>query len=67
MTRFAEAVELVRALPPERQELAAELLLNLVAGDAFDIGLDEAQLAEVEQAKLEADAGTLRARTSRRS
>jgi hypothetical protein len=59
MTRFTDAVEKVRALPEERQELAAELLFNLVSGDAFDVELDSGQIAEVEQAKAEADAGNL--------
>lgn len=57
MSRFSDAVEKVRALPPERQELAAELLLNLVSGDAFEASLSDEQLAEVELAKAEADAG----------
>lgn len=57
MSRFNDAVEKVRALPEDRQELAAELLLNLVSGDAFDVSLDQEQLKEVRQALREADAG----------
>jgi hypothetical protein len=57
MNKLATAIDLVRSLPEERQELAAELLLNLVSQDAFPVGLDADQLAEVELAKAEADAG----------
>lgn len=57
MNKLTNAIELVRDLPEDRQELAAELLLNLVSGDAFPVTLDDAQLAEIEQAKREADAG----------
>ena len=57
MNKLTNAIELVRDLPEDRQELAAELLLNLVSGDAFPITVDDAQLAEIEQAKREADAG----------
>ena len=57
MNKLTSAIDMVRDLPEERQELAAELLMNLVSGKAFPVGLDDDQLAEVELAKREAEAG----------
>jgi len=57
MSRFTDAVEKVRSLPEDRQELAAEILMNLVSGEAFDIALDAEQVAEIGLAKSEAEAG----------
>jgi hypothetical protein len=57
MNKLADAMKLVRDLPEDRQDLAAEILLNLVSGDAFPIGLNDEQLAEIELAKREADSG----------
>lgn len=57
MEKLSAAIDQVRDLPESRQELAAELLLNLVSGDAFPVGLDDSQLAQIELARQEADAG----------
>ena len=42
-----EAVAKVRKLPPDRQQEAAELLMELANEDASDFRLSEEQLAEV--------------------
>jgi len=57
MTKLASAIEMIRDMPEDRQDLAADLLLNLVSGEAFPIEPDAAHLAEIELAKSEADAG----------
>ncbi len=57
MSKLSAAIDQVRHLSESRQELAAELLLNLVSGEAFPVGLDDDHLAEIELAKREADAG----------
>ena len=42
-----EAIAKVRTLPPDRQQEAAELLMELAGQDAADFRLSEAQLTEI--------------------
>ena len=50
MTRLlTEAIAAVRALPSERQDEAAELLLNLVQDDPRSVRLSPEQIVEVER------------------
>jgi hypothetical protein len=56
MTRlFLKGIEAVQALPPERQDLAGELLLTLA--DQREYRLSSEQLADLELSVAEADRG----------
>lgn len=58
MTKLLDqAVEAVRALPPEQQDDAARGLLTYVESHASDNRLTGEQIAEVDQGLREADAG----------
>jgi hypothetical protein len=52
-----EAVEAVKTLPAEDQDLAAELLMAFAHWDAAHYRLTSEQIAEVEQAKREVREG----------
>ncbi len=59
MTKLLDqAIAKLRALPSDRQEDAAELLLSLVDHDPQALHLTDAQVAEVER-RLQAPAETL--------
>ena len=50
MTKLlTQAIAAIRALPSERQDEAAELLLNLVQDDPLRVRLSPEQVAEVER------------------
>jgi hypothetical protein len=53
--RLNDAVSLISELPEERQEAAADLLLNFLTTDNEDVQLSPEQLAELEVALTEND------------
>jgi hypothetical protein len=58
-TALNEALRKISALPKERQDDAAQILLALIEHDARPYRLSEEQLEEVDLAIAEADAGDL--------
>jgi hypothetical protein len=59
MTKLLEqGIQAVRDLPPERQDMAGELLLTLAAGDA-QYRLTREQIEDLKLAVQEADRGEL--------
>ena len=52
---FLKGIEAIQALPPERQDLAGELLLMLA--DQREHGLSPEQLADLDLSIAEADRG----------
>jgi DNA-binding NarL/FixJ family response regulator len=58
-TALNEALRKISALPKERQDDAAQILLALIEHDARPYRLSQAQLDELDLAIAEADAGDL--------
>jgi hypothetical protein len=56
-TLLEEGLQAIRTQPPERQDLAGELLLTIARQGETGIRLTPAQLAEVRLAAEEADRG----------
>ncbi len=56
-TILEEGLQAIRTQPPDRQDLAGELLLTIARQGQTDIRLTPAQFAEVRLAAEEADRG----------
>jgi hypothetical protein len=56
-TLLEEGLEAIRQQPPDRQDLAGELLLTIARQSERNLTLTPAQLAEVRLAMAEADRG----------